>query len=116
MAEIKTRKPASQAQTQAIAQAELSWFTNKNGTWCAETDLGWCVADGKLDEQQVADAVEDGDITFTVDPETGVRTFFVGYNTSRRSFSMTVKKFAAKESAPIDRHVAVVSKVYQELE
>lgn len=116
MAEIKTRKPATQAQVQALVEAELSWWTNKNGTWCAETDLGWCNADGKLDEQQVADAVEDGDVTFITDPETGEKTFFVGYSTSRRSFTMKVKNFRARESTPVDRHVAVISKVYQELE
>ena len=115
MAEPKIKRTASPATVQAIQNVELSWFTNKNDNWCAETDLGWCVASGKLDEDQVAQAVEDGDITYTVD-EDGRTTFFVGYNTTRRRFVQTVKTFNARQSQAIERHIAAISKIYKELE
>lgn len=110
------KKVASPAQVQAIQEVELSWFTNKNDTWCAQTDMGWCVASGKLEAEQVAQAVEDGDISYSTDDETGETTFFVGYNTSRRTFTQTVKTFNAKQSQAIERHIAAISKIYRELE
>lgn len=110
------KKVASLVQVQAIQGVELNWFTNKNDTWCANTDLGWCVASGKLEPEQVAQAIEDGDISYAVDETTGLTTYFVGYNTTRRTFVQTIKQFSAKKSEPMTQHIAKVSGIYRELE
>ena len=113
MAELAVRKPVTKKVAEEIAVVDLNWFTNKNGTWCAETDMGWVVASGKLTEEQLDDAIASGDVTYTTD-EDEKTTFFVGYNMTRKYHTSSVKKFVAKQSTPVERNIAKLSKVFEE--
>ena len=113
MADLAVRKPVTKKVAEEIKEVELNWFTNKNGTWCAETDLGWVVASGKLTEEQLDDAIASGDVTYTID-ENEQATFVVGYKMTRKYHTSSVKKFVAKQSTPMERKVAKLSSVYEE--
>ena len=117
------RKPVSKGVAEKFAGVKMLFKRARlTKTWWCQTDMGMVYGDARLNPEELQKAIDEKDITFNADPDTGeaildendLQTYFVGYGVKDETCEIIAKSFSAKASKRSDKVVAKVSKVYEE--